>query len=60
MEIESANPEAQMASMLLASFDQDYFPEAIVVTLRTKKFSELSRDYIATTLIDELHAKTTL
>ena len=55
---EAAIPESHKAPMLLASIDPSCFLESTAAALRTKETSELSWEYVATTLIDEYNAKT--
>ena len=56
---DSAIPESHKAPMLLASIYQTCTLESTAAALRTKDASELSWDYVATTLIDEYNAKST-
>jgi len=54
---DAAIPETHKAPMLLASLDPQCSLEATAAALRTKDISELTWDYVATTLIDEYNAK---
>lgn len=50
-------PESHKAPMLLASIDPSCSLESTAAALRTKEVSELTWEYVATTLIDEYNAK---
>ena len=52
-----AIPEAHKAPMLLASVDPLSNMESIAAALRTKDASDLTWEYVTTTLIDEYNAK---
>ena len=54
---DAAIPETHKAPMLLASIDPKCSLESTAAALRTKDVSELTWDYVATTLIDEYNAK---
>lgn len=54
---DAAIPETHKAPMLLASIDPQSFLESTAAALRTKDTSELTWDYVATTLIDEYNAR---
>ena len=54
---DAAIPESHKAPMLLASIDPNCFLESTAAALRTKESSELTWEYVATTLIDEYNAK---
>lgn len=57
MGADAAIPEMHKAPMLLASIDPTCPLESTAAALRTKEVSELTWDYVATTLIDEYNAK---
>lgn len=54
---DAAIPESHKAPMLLASIDPNCTLESTAAALRTKEASELTWDYVATTLIDEYNAR---
>jgi len=54
---DAAIPETHKAPMLLASIDPNCSLESTAAALRTKEVSELTWDYVATTLIDEYNAR---
>ena len=54
---DAAIPESHKAPMLLASIDPKGPLESTAAALRTKEASELTWEYVATTLIDEYNAK---
>ena len=54
---DAAIPETHKAPMLLASIDPTCSLEPTAAALRTKSISELTWDYVATTLIDEYNAR---
>lgn len=54
---DAAIPETHKAPMLLASIDPYCSLESTAAALRTKAVSELTWDYVATTLIDEYNAR---
>lgn len=54
---DSAIPDTHKAPMLLASIDPTCSLESTAAALRTKDVTELTWDYVATTLIDEYNAK---
>ena len=53
---DAAISESHKAPMLLASIDPNCFLESTAAALRTKESSELTWEYVATTLIDEYNA----
>lgn len=53
---DAAIPESPKGPMLLASTDIKCFLESTAATLRTKAASDLTWEYVATTLIDEYSA----
>ena len=54
---DAAIPESHKAPMLLASINPDSVLESTAAALRTKEVSELTWDFVATTLIDEYNAR---
>lgn len=54
---DAAIPESHKAPMLLASIDPNCSLESTAAALRTKEITELTWDYVATTLIDEYNAR---
>ena len=54
---DAAIPESHKAPMLLASINPSCSLESTAAALRTKESSELTWDYVATTLIDEYKAR---
>ena len=54
---DSAIPETHKAPMPLASIDPNCFLEATAAALRTKDPTELTWQYVATTLIDEYNSR---
>lgn len=54
---DAAIPESHKAPMLLASIDPSCSLESTAAALRTKAISELTWDFVATTLIDEYNAR---
>lgn len=52
----AAIPESYKAPMLLASIDPSCSLESAAAALRTQEISELTWDYVATTLTDEYNA----
>lgn len=54
---DAAIPETHKAPMLLASIDPSCRLESTAAALRTKDVTELTWDYVATTMIDEYNAK---
>lgn len=54
---DAAIPESHKAPMLLASIDPQGPLESTAAALRTKDVSDLTWDYVATTLIDEYNAR---
>lgn len=54
---DTAIPESHKGPMLLASINPDSALESTAAALRTKEVSELTWDYVATTLIDEYNAR---
>jgi len=54
---DAAIPESHKAPMLLASIDPNCTLESTAAALRTKEVTELTWDYVATTLIDEYNAR---
>eukprot|EP00171_Calliarthron_tuberculosum_P008425 IDg8425t1 len=53
----AAIPDSHKAPMLLASINPDCVLESTAAALRTKDATELTWDYVATTLIDEYNAR---
>lgn len=53
----SLHPQSHKALMLLASIDPTCFLESTAAALRSKESSELTWEYVATTLIDGYNAK---
>lgn len=56
---DAAIPETHKAPMLLASIDTKCSLESTAATLRTKDATDLTWEYVATTLIDEYNARRT-
>ena len=54
---DAAIPESHKAPMLLAPINLDSVLEFTAAVLRTKEVSELTWDFVATTLIDEYNAR---
>lgn len=52
-----ATPESHKSPMLLALIDPSVFFESIVAALRTKEPSELTWNYVASTVIDEYNVR---
>lgn len=57
---DAAIPESHKAPMLLASIDPDGPLESTAAALRTKEAHELTWEYVATTLIDEYNARSSV
>lgn len=57
MGTDASIPETHKAPMLLACINSNFSFEPTAAELRTKTVTELTWDYVATTLIDEFNAK---
>lgn len=57
---DSAIPQAHKAPILLASIDPSCHLESSAAALRTKDSTDLTWDYVATTLMDHYNAKDSL
>lgn len=57
---ETAIPETHKGPLLLPSIDLSYFLKSTAAAFRTKEPNELTWEYVATTVIDELNARNLL